>query len=59
MQMRPTDIEMHLRQTTRKLLEELKDQTGSDPGWVNNGGLYFARSQVNFFFKLLFLDYNL
>ncbi|BET00902.1 sarcosine dehydrogenase [Nesidiocoris tenuis] len=46
LQMKVNDIEMQLRSATRNLLEELQSETGMDPGWKNNGGLYLARSKV-------------
>ncbi|XP_014248912.1 sarcosine dehydrogenase, mitochondrial [Cimex lectularius] len=46
MQMRANDIEIQLRSTTKNLLASLQEETGIDPGWHNNGGLYIARSKI-------------
>lgn len=47
LQMKANDIEVQLRSKTRTFLEEIQQETGMDPGWKNNGGLYLARSKVN------------
>jgi len=39
-------VEIQLLQSTRDLLTTLGDETGIDPGWINNGGLYIAHNQV-------------
>jgi hypothetical protein len=49
MQLRPSDLEIQLRARTRALLTTLQQETGLDPGWHNNGGLYVARSKVSHF----------
>lgn len=48
MQMRASDTDMRLRAKTREILSKLHNETGQDPGWQNNGGLYVARSKVKF-----------
>ena len=45
--LRPDDIQIQLHQSTRNLIISLKEETGIDPGWINNGGLYVAHSQVS------------
>lgn len=44
--LRPDDVQIQLLKATRNLLISLKDETGIDPGWINNGGLYVAHTQV-------------
>lgn len=44
--LRPDDVQIQLLQSTRNLLISLKDETGIDPGWINNGGLYVAHNQA-------------
>lgn len=44
--LRPNDVEMQLLNTTRELLMRLEEETGLDPGWINNGGMYIAHSDV-------------
>ncbi|XP_073980159.1 sarcosine dehydrogenase isoform X2 [Rhodnius prolixus] len=46
MQMRASDTDMRLRAKTREILSKLHNETGQDPGWQNNGGLYVARSKI-------------
>ncbi|XP_066953751.1 sarcosine dehydrogenase, mitochondrial-like [Macrobrachium rosenbergii] len=43
--LRPSDAEIHLINTTRELLLRLEDETGINPGWINNGGLFIASSK--------------
>ncbi|XP_037793833.1 sarcosine dehydrogenase, mitochondrial-like [Penaeus monodon] len=43
--LRPSDAEIHLINTTRELLARLEDETGVNPGWINNGGLFIASSK--------------
>ncbi|XP_012253528.2 sarcosine dehydrogenase, mitochondrial [Athalia rosae] len=44
--LRANDVEMQLLHTTRELLLRLEKETGIDPGWINNGGLYIAHSDI-------------
>ncbi|XP_065339541.1 sarcosine dehydrogenase, mitochondrial [Cloeon dipterum] len=43
--LRPNDVEIQLLATTRDLLMRLEAETGIDPGWINNGGLFIAHSK--------------
>ncbi|XP_076233334.1 sarcosine dehydrogenase, mitochondrial-like [Calliopsis andreniformis] len=40
----PSDVEMELLNVTKSILNSLEEETGIDPGWLNNGGLYIAHS---------------
>ncbi|KAG1680638.1 Sarcosine dehydrogenase, mitochondrial [Nymphon striatum] len=41
--LRPNDVDIELYSHTRHLLKDvLKEETGVDPGWINNGGLFIA-----------------
>ncbi|XP_068968504.1 sarcosine dehydrogenase, mitochondrial isoform X2 [Bombus flavifrons] len=40
----PSDVEMELLNTTKCIFNSLEKETGINPGWINNGGLYIARS---------------
>ncbi|XP_076161806.1 sarcosine dehydrogenase, mitochondrial-like isoform X3 [Ptiloglossa arizonensis] len=40
----PNDVEMELLNSTRIMLNSLEKETGINPGWINNGGLYIAHS---------------
>ncbi|XP_066993512.2 sarcosine dehydrogenase, mitochondrial isoform X2 [Anabrus simplex] len=40
--LRPNDVEIQLLDATRDLLMRLESETGFDPGWINNGGMYIA-----------------
>jgi len=44
--LRPNDVEIQLLGATRDLLMRLEAETGIDPGWINNGGLFIAHSKV-------------
>jgi hypothetical protein len=46
--LRPSDVEIELLAATRNLLMRLEAETGVDPGWVNNGGLFIAHTKVRF-----------
>nr|CAD7572946.1 unnamed protein product [Timema californicum] len=43
--LRPNDVEIQLLKSTRDLLTRLESETGLDPGWINNGGLYLANNK--------------
>ncbi|XP_042228369.1 sarcosine dehydrogenase, mitochondrial-like [Homarus americanus] len=43
--LRPSDSDIHLINTTRKLLLRLEEETGINPGWINNGGLFIASTK--------------
>lgn len=45
--LRPSDVEVQLLNTTRDLLMSLEAETGINPGWINNGGLYIAHTEVS------------
>ncbi|CAK9810550.1 Sarcosine dehydrogenase, mitochondrial [Anthophora plagiata] len=40
----PSDVEMELLNATRRVLNSLEKESGINPGWINNGGLYIAHS---------------
>ncbi|KAL0275940.1 UNVERIFIED_CONTAM: hypothetical protein PYX00_003646 [Menopon gallinae] len=42
--LRPNDVDIQILQSSRNLLISLKEETGIDPGWINNGGLYIAHN---------------
>ena len=44
--LRPNDTEIQLIDITRKLLLRLENETGVNPGWINNGGLFIASNKV-------------
>ena len=43
-----TDVETEIVQRTVRLLKSLEDETGVGTGWINNGGLFIAKSPVWF-----------
>lgn len=45
-QLRPDDVEIQLLGTTRNVLLNLENETGIYPGWINNGGIFIARTEV-------------
>lgn len=46
--LRPNDVEIQLLSDTRKQIINIKEETGIDPGWTENGGLYIAHNKVIF-----------
>jgi len=40
--LRPNDTEIQLLAHTHKVLTSLEEETGVDPGWINNGGIFIA-----------------
>ncbi|XP_064616926.1 sarcosine dehydrogenase, mitochondrial-like [Liolophura sinensis] len=45
-QFRTSDIEIELINYSRHLLKTLEDETGVNPGWIENGGLFIASNKV-------------
>jgi len=43
--LRPNDTEIELLTHTRKVITGLQEETGIDPGWINNGGLFIANNK--------------
>ncbi|KAJ4441685.1 hypothetical protein ANN_11543, partial [Periplaneta americana] len=43
--LRPDDVETQLLNATRDQLMQLEAETGHDPGWINNGGLFIASTK--------------
>lgn len=43
--LRSSDIDLKLLATTRELLTNLENETGINPGWIKNGGLFIASSE--------------
>lgn len=44
--LRPNDLDIQLNDVTRKLLINLEQETGLSSGWINNGGLFIAKTDV-------------
>ena len=43
--LRPNDTEIQLLSHTHKVLTSLEAETGIEPGWINNGGLFIANNK--------------
>jgi len=43
--LRPSDTEIQLLNHTRDVIQRLESETGIDPGWINNGGLFIANTK--------------
>ncbi len=56
--LRPSDIDVRLLAYTHQLLKGLEEETGIDPGYIVNGGLFVASSKVKFIiiFHCIFLQ---
>ena len=46
--LRPSDTDVRLLSYTHQLLNSLEEETGVDPGYIVNGGLFIASSKVLF-----------
>lgn len=44
--LRPNDIDTVLLNDTRDVLMQLEAETGLDPGWIMNGGIFIAYNEV-------------
>ncbi|XP_066146698.1 sarcosine dehydrogenase, mitochondrial [Euwallacea fornicatus] len=42
--LRPSDTDIQLLKRTKEILKELEKETGENPGFITNGGLFIARS---------------
>lgn len=49
------DIETELLKTSRLLYSSLQEETGINPGWINNGGLCIAHTLVSINISTLFI----
>ena len=45
--LRPSDVDVRLLAYTHELLQSLEAETGIDPGYIVNGGLFVASSKVS------------
>lgn len=46
-QLRPNDVEVELLASSRRTIMGLEAETGLDPGWIQNGGIFLAHSEVS------------
>jgi sarcosine dehydrogenase len=44
--LRPNDVDTLLLNDTRDVLMQLEAETGLDPGWIMNGGLFISYNEV-------------
>lgn len=44
--LRPNDVDIQLLANSRNMLMKLEEETGLDPGWIQNGGVFIAHSDV-------------
>jgi hypothetical protein len=42
-----SDVEIKLLAHTHSILTNLEAETGVNPGWINNGGLFIANNKVS------------
>lgn len=49
--LRPNDVDIQLLDSTRNMLMQLEEETGVNPGWIQNGGIFIAHNEVNRFFS--------
>lgn len=46
--LRPNDVDVELLNNSRQMLINVKEETGLDPGWIQNGGIFIAHVKVTF-----------
>ncbi|XP_023307143.2 sarcosine dehydrogenase, mitochondrial [Lucilia cuprina] len=44
--LRPNDVDIQLLANSRNMLMQLEEETGLDPGWIQNGGVFIAHSDT-------------
>ncbi|KAL9919954.1 LOW QUALITY PROTEIN: sarcosine dehydrogenase [Glossina fuscipes fuscipes] len=44
--LRPNDVDIQLLANSRDMLMQLEQETGLDPGWIQNGGIFIAHSNT-------------
>lgn len=42
--LRPNEVEIELLRATQQTIAGLEEESGENPGWVNNGGLFIAHN---------------
>lgn len=53
---RPNDTDIQLLKRTKEILKTLEAETGSDPGFINNGGIFIARTPVRITHNSIFSE---
>jgi sarcosine dehydrogenase len=43
--LRPSDVEIEILRLSHDLMIGLEEESGVDPGWINNGGLFIASTK--------------
>ena len=51
--LRPNDTDIQLLNHMSHLVNNIEEETGINPGWINNGGLFIANNKVSIPLKLL------
>lgn len=46
--LRPNDVDIQLLDATRNTLKQLEEETGDNPGWIQNGGIFIGHNEVSF-----------
>ncbi|KAH8277859.1 hypothetical protein KR018_008772 [Drosophila ironensis] len=44
--LRPNDVDIQLLANSRRMLLQLEEETGLDPGWIQNGGVFIAHNET-------------
>ncbi|KAF7275410.1 hypothetical protein GWI33_011779 [Rhynchophorus ferrugineus] len=45
--LRPNDTDIQILDRTKQILKNLEKETGVEPGFINNGGIFIARTPVS------------
>ncbi|XP_064648723.1 sarcosine dehydrogenase, mitochondrial-like isoform X2 [Lineus longissimus] len=43
--LRPSDIDVQLINHTRNVIKQIEEETGVDPGWIENGGMFISSTK--------------
>ncbi|KAK0090478.1 hypothetical protein PV325_013384 [Microctonus aethiopoides] len=44
--LRPNDVDIQLLDATRNTLKQLEEETGDNPGWIQNGGIFIGHNET-------------
>ncbi|XP_039483324.1 sarcosine dehydrogenase, mitochondrial [Drosophila santomea] len=44
--LRPNDVDIQLLANSRRMLQQLEEETELDPGWIQNGGIFIAHNET-------------
>ena len=54
--LRPNDTDIQLLNHMNHLVNNIEEETGINPGWINNGGLFIANNKVWKKFNFMYIE---